>query len=66
MLNYPDFSKEFEINTDASNKQLGAVIAQESKPIASYSRWLTSAQEKYTTIERQLLAIVETLTNKLK
>ena len=61
MLNYPDFSKEFEIHTDASNKQLGAVIAQDGKPIAFYSRRLTSAQEKYTVTERELLAIVETL-----
>ena len=61
MLNYPDFSKEFEIHTDASDKQLGAVIAQDGKPIAFYSRRLTSAQEKYTTTERELLAIVETL-----
>ena len=61
MLNYPNFSKVFEIHTDASDKQLGAVIAQEGKPIAFYSRRLTSAQEKYTTTERELLAIVETL-----
>ena len=61
MLNYPNFSKEFKIHTDASDKQLGAVIAQDGKPIAFYSRRLTSAQEKYTTTERELLAIVETL-----
>ena len=61
MLNYPDFTKEFEIHTDASDKQLGAVIAQDGKPIAFYSRRLTSAQEKYTVTERELLAIVETL-----
>ena len=61
MLNYPNFSKVFEIHTDASDKQLGAVIAQEGKPIAFYSRRLTSAQEKYTTTERELLVIVETL-----
>ena len=61
MLNYPNFSKEFEIHTDASDKQLGAVIAQDGKPVAFYSRRLSSAQEKYTVTERELLAIVETL-----
>ena len=61
LLNYPDFSKEFEIHTDASDKQLGAVLAQEGKPIAFYSRRLTSAQQKYTVTERELLAIVKTL-----
>jgi len=61
ILNSPNFSKEFEIHTDASKTQLGAVISQDAKPIAFYSRKLTSAQEKYTTTERELLAIVETL-----
>ena len=61
LLAYPDFSKTFEIYTDASHTQLGAVIAQEGKPIAFYSRKLNSAQTRYTTTERELLAIVETL-----
>ena len=26
-LNYPDFNKEFEIHTDKSDRQLGAVIS---------------------------------------
>ena len=43
ILQYPDFSKPFEIHTDASDKQLGAVIAQNNKPIAFYSRRLSSA-----------------------
>ena len=61
LLSYPDFSKPFEIHTDASHTQLGAVIAQEGKPIAFYSRKLNPAQTRYTTTERELLAIVETL-----
>ena len=61
MLAYPDFSKPFEIHTDASHHQLGAVISQEGKPIAFYSRKLNPAQSRYTTTERELLSIVETL-----
>ena len=61
ILNYPDFSKVFEIHTDASDRQLGAVIAQEGKPLAFYSRKLSNAQRKYTTTEQELLSIVETL-----
>lgn len=60
MLDYSNYSKKFEIHTDASDKQLGAIIAKESKPIAFYSRRLTQ-HKKYTVIERELLAIVETL-----
>lgn len=61
LLSFPKFNKTFEIHTDASKYQLGAVIAQEGKPIAFFSRKLNSAQLNYTTTERELLAIVETL-----
>ena len=61
MLAYPDFSKPFVIHTDASHHQLGAVISQDEKPIAFYSRKLNPAQSRYTTTERELLSIVETL-----
>ena len=61
LLAYPAFDKPFEIYTDASKAQLGAVITQDDKPIAFYSRKLNSAQLNYTTTERELLAIVETL-----
>ena len=37
MLMFPDFTKPFEIHTDASLTQLGCVIAQEGKPLAFFS-----------------------------
>jgi hypothetical protein len=40
---------------------LGTVISQENRPITFYSRKLNDAQTRYTTTERELLAIVETL-----
>jgi hypothetical protein len=60
-LAFPDFSQPFKIHTDASALQLGAVVAQNNKPIAFFSRKLNPAQRRYTTTERELLAIVETL-----
>ena len=59
MLTYPDWSKPFDIHTDASDFQLGAVISQEGKPIAFFSRKLNSAQKNYTTTKKELLSIVE-------
>jgi hypothetical protein len=38
VLAYPDFAKPFEIYTDPSLMQLGAVITQDNRPIAFFSR----------------------------
>jgi len=61
VLAYPDSTKSFDFYTDASTKQLGAVITQDNRPIAFFSRKLSDAQCKYTVTEVELLAIVETL-----
>ena len=61
LLGYPDFNAPFEIHTDASRLQLGAVISQKGKPITFYSRKMNSAQQNYTTTEKELISIVETL-----
>ena len=61
VLAYPDFTKSFDIYTDASTKQLGSVITQDNRPIAFVSRNLSDVQSEYTVTELELLAIVETL-----
>ncbi len=61
LLAYPQFDKPFIIHTDASHTQLESVISQDDKPIAFYSRKLSPTQTRYTTTERELLAIVEPL-----
>jgi hypothetical protein len=60
-LAYPTFSKTFEIYTDASTKQLGALITQDNRSIAFFSRKLSKMQIKYSVTNIELLAIVETL-----
>jgi hypothetical protein len=61
VLAYLDFSKPFEIYTDSSSTQLGAVITQDNRPIVFFSRKLSKMQQKYSVTEIKLLAIVETL-----
>ena len=59
LLAFPDFNKPFHVYTDASDRQLGATVVQDGKPLGFYTRKLNSAQMNYTTQERELLGIVE-------
>lgn len=62
VLASPDFSKQFIISCDASNTGVGAVLYQEDDglehPIAFFSKTLNKCQRKYTTTEKELLAVV--------
>lgn len=62
ILQYPDFSKPFILTTDASNYALGAILSQgrigSDKPICYASRTLSDSEINYSTIEKELLAIV--------
>lgn len=62
ILQYPDFEKPFVLTTDASNFALGAVLSQgaigQDRPVAYASRTLTKTEERYSAIEKELLAIV--------
>jgi hypothetical protein len=56
VLAYPVFLKPFEIYTDASSTQLGAMITQNNRPIAFFSRKLSQMQQKYSVTKIELLA----------
>lgn len=58
ILRYPNFNKKFKLITDASNFALGAVLTQEGHPICYASRTLNVHERNYSTIEKELLAIV--------
>lgn len=62
LLQYPDPTKPYILTTDASNVALGAVLSQgpigSDKPIAYASRTLSDTEARYSTIERELLAII--------
>jgi hypothetical protein len=61
LLAYPNYNMPFEVYTDASKRQLGAVIVQNNRPIALFSRKLSKAQRKYSITELELLSIIECL-----
>ena len=60
-LDYPDHSQGFEIYTDSSKFQLGAVMAQNNRPLVFFSKKLIPTQQKYSVTKQELLAIVEPL-----
>ncbi len=59
VFSYLENSKVFEIYTDASSKQLGAVITQNNRPIVFFSRRLSVAQHNHSVTKIELLAIVK-------
>lgn len=58
ILAYPDYSKDFELVTDASNFAIGAVLSQSGRPISFISRTLNKAEEHYAANEKEMLAII--------
>lgn len=63
LLKFPNFEEHFYLNTDASDFAIGSVLSQKNEegdmlPIAYASRTLNKAEVNYSTIEKELLAIV--------
>lgn len=62
ILQYPDFSKPFNLTCDASNYAIGCVLSQgpigQDLPIAYASRTLNKAEINYNTTEKELSSIV--------
>jgi hypothetical protein len=66
MLQYPNQTKQFHLDTDASDHTIGAVLSQRDmnellRPVAFYSRKLSSAEMNYSVYDKELLSIVESL-----
>ena len=58
VLKYFNPKRPVKLSVDASSKGLGAVLLQDNHPIAYASKALTSCQQNYAQIEKELLAIV--------
>ncbi|KAF3662453.1 hypothetical protein FXO37_12442 [Capsicum annuum] len=61
ILKLPDFELPFEVHTDASNKAVGGVLVQEGHLVAFESRKLSDAEQRYSTHENEMVAVVHCL-----
>ncbi|KAI5678652.1 hypothetical protein M9H77_09602 [Catharanthus roseus] len=61
VLSLPDYSKPFEVHTDASNFAIGGVLMQDGHPIAYESRKLNETERRYTVQEKEMTAIIHCL-----
>ncbi len=61
LLHSPNFDLPFLLQTDASDRGLGAVLAQvvggEERPVLYLSRKLSKRETRYSTVEKECLAI---------
>lgn len=62
MLAFQDQKKPLEIQCDASQTGLGAVLMQEGRPISYSRRNLTPTETRYAQTEKEMLPAVFSLT----
>ena len=65
-LSYPDWTKQFILDSDCSGQAIGAVLAQKDddnteRPIAFYSKKLSDSQRKYSVTKQEMLALVSAI-----
>jgi hypothetical protein len=59
VLALPNFNKPFILESDASDKSVGAVLMQEGRPICYFSKSLGKQAAEFSTYDKEDLAIIE-------
>jgi hypothetical protein len=61
VLGLPNFSEVFVLETDASDKGIGAVLPQNGKPLAYMSKAIGPRQRGWSVYSKEMLAIIEAI-----
>ncbi len=58
VLKLPNFDKDFEIHSDASDFVIGGILVQEGKPMAFESKKLNEAERRWPTHEKEMWVVI--------
>ncbi len=61
VLKLPDFNKDFEMHSDASNFVIGGVLMQDGRPMAFESKKLSETKRRWSTHEKKMWAMIHCL-----
>jgi hypothetical protein len=61
VLKLPDFDKDFEIHSDASDFAIGGVIVQDGRLVAFESKKLSETERRWSTHEKEMWAVIHCL-----
>jgi hypothetical protein len=61
VLKLPNFDKEFEIHSNASNFAIGVILVQEGRPVAFESKKLSETERRWPTHEKEMWAVIHCL-----
>ena len=61
ILAFPNINDLFELYTDASDEAVGFVLTQQNRPLRFGSKMLNDAQRRYSTGDKEALAIITAL-----
>ena len=59
VLTLPDLQQPFDIETDASDYDIGVLLTQQGHPVAYHNETLSDTVRKYPTYDKEMYSIVQ-------